>query len=441
MSDSEARVAGTPTTASAGVAAAAAASAAFRYQFTVGVTLCLVVAIVLLPVWWGALRGYRPARTVILLGALAAGFGVAVSLTDQMRDVSMSLLQGQTLNFLSFVGSIGLLIWCRSQIGASWTTTWYGFGALANIALTGVDAANAWKYTLAVPVSIALLAGVQRLRSPVLEMATLVALAVVSVLSDSRAMTAFLLLATALIGLQQILGGGRRRLRAWQVIVLFGVLAVSAFNIFQALMLDGALGEYAQHRTQEQVDVSGSLITGARPEIGASVALVGAQPWGYGSGTIPDSSDIRVAKSGMSALNYDPDNGYVERYMFGGQFEVHSVLGDLWIRFGPLGALFTLMLLGISIHAVARAFSRRDASSVMVLLLLLMAWDTFFSPVLPSYATFALLSALAVSPRSGLRDDSESDMAASWAISSRAPRPRVSRGTEGTRSGPDPLRS
>ena len=41
----------------------------------------------------------------------------------------------------------------------------------------------------------------------------------------------------------------------------------------------------------------------------------------------------------MSALNYDPNNGYVEQYLFGQGYEVHSVLGDLWIHFGVAGAL------------------------------------------------------------------------------------------------------
>lgn len=402
MYDIEARSADAPTATSMAVAAAAAASAALRYQFTLGVSICLVVTIVLLPVWWGTLREFRLARTIILVGTLAAVVGVAISLSDQMREVSMSLMRGQTLNFLSFVGSIGLLIWCRRQIGVTQAAMWFGFGALANIALTGVDGTNAWKYTLAFPVSIAVLAVAQKFRSHLLEISALMVLAVVSVLFDSRAMTAFLLLAAALTGFQRILGSGRRRPRAWQVILMFAVLAVSAYNLFQALMLEGALGEYAQQRTQEQVDVSGSLITGARPELGASIALVGAQPWGYGTGTIPDSSDIRVAKSGMSALNYNPDNGYVEKYMFGGQYEVHSVLGDLWIRFGLLGALFTVLVLGVSIYAVARAFAHRSASSVMLLLMLLMAWDTFFSPILPSYATFTLLAALAVLPHAEL---------------------------------------
>ena len=100
----------------------------------------------------------------------------------------------------------------------------------------------------------------------------------------------------------------------------------------------------------------------------------------------------------MSGLNYDPNNGYVEGYMFGGQYEVHSVLGDMWLRFGPLGAAFALMLVVCAVYAVARSVSIKAASGLAVLLTLLGAWDTFFSPLLTSSRTLALLFALTAIP-------------------------------------------
>ena len=69
----------------------------------------------------------------------------------------------------------------------------------------------------------------------------------------------------------------------------------------------------------------------------ATRALFVHDPLGFGLGIIPSLTDITVAKTGMSAINYQPDNGYVERYMFGTQFEVHSVTGDLWALFGIPG--------------------------------------------------------------------------------------------------------
>src|SRR3712207_9122030 len=48
------------------------------------------------------------------------------------------------------------------------------------------------------------------------------------------------------------------------------------------------------------------------------------------------SSDL---KAGMAQIGYQPNNGYVETYMFGGQFKLHSVIGDAWAYFGVAGIL------------------------------------------------------------------------------------------------------
>lgn len=101
----------------------------------------------------------------------------------------------------------------------------------------------------------------------------------------------------------------------------------------------------------------------------------------------------------MSVLGYDPNNGYVERYMFGTQFEVHSVLGDVWIRFGLPAAVFMLLLLAMSASGVIGALAVRQVQGVVVYLFLLGAWNIFFSPALPSYPFLALLVALVMRQR------------------------------------------
>lgn len=380
------------------LAAAAAASAAMRYQFALGITICLAVSAALFPVWWSTLREYRLARALVVLGGLAALWGLGVTWLDSSRPTSAALLQGQTLTFVSFVGTIGVLLWCRSQIGAVNTTIFFGAGALMNILLTGVNASNPWKFTLAIPAAMFVLGIALTTRRASIEITALLALATVSLASDARSMTAFLVLAAAITVAQKLVPGRKRFAGPWRIIILLVAFGIAAFYAFQGLLLDGALGEAAQQRTQAQIQTSGSLLTGGRPEIGASVALIQAQPWGYGAGVAPNSEDIWTAKAGMSTLNYDPNNGYVNRYMFGGRFEVHSVLGNLWIQFGPLGAIFSLLLLGGSAYGVAQSFSRRSVSSITVYLLLLGAWDTFFSPLGPSIRNLALLFVLAVVP-------------------------------------------
>lgn len=87
-----------------------------------------------------------------------------------------------------------------------------------------------------------------------------------------------------------------------------------------------------------------------------------------------------IAKAGMAAIGYDPNNGYVDVYMFGYGFEVHSLLGDLWLLFGPLGAVLALTIVGYALFGLGTALSNGTAATVVVFLALRLSWDLAFSP-------------------------------------------------------------
>lgn len=380
------------------IAAGAAAASAIRYQFGPGVSLSLLTAVALLPVWWPAMKQFRFVRPLLGLAVVAAVWGAVLTSTETMRPTSASLLLEQTFTLLSLAGGIGTLLWARTQLGIGGTAVAFGLGALANVALTGGNSANLWKYSLAVPVIIIVLGLTSTSTRRWLDLLALAVLAGICLVSDSRSMTSFLLLSGVIVLWQSFMPPGRRRPRPLQTLLMLGVLSLGAFSLLQALILDGALGDAAQQRTQAQIDTSGSLIAGGRPELGAATALISHRPQGFGSGVLPTSQDVWIAKTGMSGLNYDPNNGYVEGYMFGNQYEVHSVLGDMWLRFGPVGAVFAIMLVACAVYAVARSVSLRAASGLAVLLTLLGAWDTFFSPLLTSSRTLALLFAITAIP-------------------------------------------
>lgn len=380
------------------IAAVAAAASAFRYQFGPGVSLSLLTALVLLPVWWPAMKEFRFIRPLLALAAVAAVWGGVLTAFESTRPTSTSLMLEQTFTLLSLAGGVGILLWARTLLGIGGTAVAFGVGALANVALTGGNSANLWKYSLAVPVAIIVLGLASRSPRRWLDVLALGALAAVCLVSDSRSMTSFLLLSGVIVLWQAFMPPGQRRPRPLQTLVLLAVLSLGAFSMLQALILEGALGDAAQQRTQAQIDTSGSLIAGGRPELGAATALISHRPQGFGSGVLPTSQDVWIAKTGMSGLNYDPNNGYVEGYMFGRQYEVHSVLGDMWLRFGPVGAVFSVLLVACAVYAVARSISLKAASGLAVLLTLLGAWDTFFSPLLTSSRTLALLLALTAIP-------------------------------------------
>ena len=130
--------------------------------------------------------------------------------------------------------------------------------------------------------------------------------------------------------------------------------------------------------------------------MGATLALVGENPWGFGSGVILSQSIVRVAKGGMAALGYDPNNGYVERYMFGAGIEVHSLVGDFWLMFGLAGLALAIAVGVMSIYGLIVRMSLGIASTVVVFLVLRLTWDLLFSPYLTSLRILPLVLAVAL---------------------------------------------
>lgn len=377
----------------------AAFAVAIRYQFANGVTVGLLVALALAPVWVSYLPRYRGMILMLSLGPVAVASAALISTFDTLRHTSSRLMLQETLELLWMFGIIGTLLWVRSCVGTNVMALAYGVGAAASVFLGGGNPTNLWKYSLSVPVTIVILALTrERRNSRALEMLALALLGVGSLVSDSRSFAALLILTAVTVIWQMRPRSGALRLRSWTTLAALAIFTLGAYELLQALILDGLLGDAAQTRSQAQLDASGSLIAGGRPELGAALALIAAQWWGYGSGTLPTSTDVSVAKTGMSDLNYDPNNGYVEVYMFGGHFEVHSVLGDLWIRFGLAGAVLAVAMALHGLLAVARKASLRAASALEVFVVLLMLWNTLFSPFTSSFRLAAVAVALLASP-------------------------------------------
>jgi hypothetical protein len=184
------------------------------------------------------------------------------------------------------------------------------------------------------------------------------------------------------------------------VVVGLAALSLVVYNLGQTLVLDGYLGEAAQQRSLAQINTSGSLITGGRPELAATVALMQFRPLGYGNGTLPSLTDILVAKSGMAQLNYEPNNGYVENYMFGGQIELHSVIGDLWARFGLPGLAMSLFIGVLTVWCMSRQIAARRASPIVLFLAPIVLWNLAFGPLLTLSTILILSLGLGLSDRS-----------------------------------------
>ena len=375
---------------------AAAVAMGLRYQLATGVSVALLIALALLPVWASRLARYRGMVALTALGVLAALSGAVLTWLDPVRAKPSGLIQASTLSLLAILTTVGVLLWARDEIGPHRMAAAYGAGLVLNAAISGLNSANPWKFSLSLPVAILVLGLMAQKGKWQHELVALAVLGGVSLFSDSRSLTALLVLTGVLVLWQRRAQGvERRRARPWSTLLLVAAVAFSVFQLVQAAVLDGALGEAAAQRSQRQIETSGSVLVGGRPEMGAAIALIADRVQGYGSGVLPTSNDVWLAKSGMATLFYDPNNGYVDNYMFGQGFEVHSVLGDLWLRYGLAGAALALAMVGYCLYSSAVRVSTRTASALSLLLSMMAAWDLLFGPILSASRGLALALALA----------------------------------------------
>ena len=101
-------------------------------------------------------------------------------------------------------------------------------------------------------------------------------------------------------------------------------------------------------------------------------------------------SDVLVAKSGMAALGYEPNNGYVENYLFGSGFELHSVIGDYWAWHGIPGLALAVFLAVLFVSRLSMLATSRSASALVLFLGIKGMWDLLFSPAETSLTTLVL---------------------------------------------------
>lgn len=369
-----------------------------QLQLGQGITVGLIVAVALTPVWFPALASYRWARLLVLGGVATIVGGIVLGrIGATERQVSLSQVSWNVAELATIIVGIGVVLWARRILPDAHVTQWFGAGMILGV-LPQVEAYSlgVWKFGFSVPAAVLLLALAQRTGIRWLQLAVLGVLAVAAIASDARSEFATLLVAGLVVAWQLRPRFTTRRGSA--AVLLAGGLGavVVVYNIGQALILDGLFGAETQQRTQQQLETGGSLLLGGRPELAATWALMQANPLGYGAGVVPSLTDVRIAKEGMAAINYDPNNGYVERFMFGGNIELHSIFGDLWAWFGIPGLLLTALLLVLLLRGVGNQVVSNAASGLLVYLTAKSLWNLFFSPVLTSIPALILAVGLAL---------------------------------------------
>ncbi|MEY2848664.1 MAG: hypothetical protein RI885_1329 [Actinomycetota bacterium] len=379
-------------------------------EFTAGT----FVSAALLPLWWPVLARYRGARLLFGLTLLALASGLWLTeLSRSDHEISVEGIATGSAALLGVAASLGLIIWAREHLTDGTVAVLFGIGMLGSIVIRErglIFDGDAWKFGLATAVTVTALGVAGRRGRRLLEVAILVVILGVTLVSDARSYSAIILLTLIVTVIQFRPDRHDRRASALRLSVVIVGAAALVYSIGQTLILDGYLGSAAQERTAAQIDVSGSLILGGRPEIAASAALLQDRPWGFGVGALPTLADITVAKTGMAAIGYQPNNGYVENYMFGNGFELHSLLGDLWVAYGIPGLALAAAIVVICVITLSKTLAVNRASALLVFLVVNAFWNFLFSPIYSSLLTLMLLVGLVVQragPKSGPLSDGD----------------------------------
>lgn len=357
--------------------------AAIRYRLPLGTPIGVLVGLALLPVAAPYLLRHRGGLTIAGLAIASAVSGLLLTLSFAAEDSADGRLASiQTIRVLGLPLVLMALLWARNYIGTRRMLLTFGFGGLASLIVSGLDMENLWKVSLSIPVTLIVLSLSPLATRRGLQTVAALSLVAVSALNDSRSAAGLLLIAAAVTLLQSGSqpASARKPWQSWGALARIALIGIGAFLTIQAAALEGVLGEGARSRTAAQISQSGSVLVGGRPEMGAAFALIADRPLGYGPGALATYERIMIGKAGMKSLGYDPNNGYVEKYMFGSGIEVHSVLGDLWILFGLAGAALALAVLMFTLLGLGDALSRGTATAAATYLILRVTWDFAFSP-------------------------------------------------------------
>ena len=377
----------------------------WRTQIAGGLRISDCAALAALPVTWSAVHRSRRFSLLLTIALLAAAAGCVLSLSVGDRfNVSSSIQRDQLLFAIGLPAAVAAFVWGRERLGIEGAVIAFGTGVILSSLHLLRSSPNPWKTGLGAAVSVVVLALAHRFGRGGQLLAAAV-LGGIFLFRDSRGSTGMLMLIVALLTWQIISDRLRTKtltpasLRLRQILLLTGLTAAAVLAVVAA-SLAGYLGEDVQERTAAQSRGSTNLLFAARPELGASWALLTHRPWGYGAGVQPRYEDVRIAMQGMASLHYSPDNGYVHKYMFGHGFELHSGLVDAWIALSVPGAVLIALVAWLGLLALwdNLGTARLRAWLLFTVLLVLMNAAIGPLPVLPPYLVLAAGTALCLEP-------------------------------------------
>ncbi len=382
----------TVSTGSKVVAVLAAVCVGLRVDVLKGITPGVIVMVVLAPLWWPQVRRSRPVQALVAATGvtLVVGFALAWWVKEERGIDWRAATSFASITALACAGLV-VLLWARTQISVSAVVVSFMAGVvLYEFTVPGLWLDNPWKFGFSLPgtaivlVALAWTAKRAGRPRPVLAVVVLLALALVGVASDYRSQAGFFVLAATLTVWQAVAIGSRRRVRAAAPALLLVTLGIAVYAIATQVFVSGALGTAIQQRSTAQIEASGNLLIGGRPEWSATLELMANRPEGYGLGVLADSRDIQFAGNGFASIHADPATGYqsyISNYMLADGFHLHSVAADLWAATGPVGLVLALVIVIVVTWGLSSSLAVGRAEPLLVYSSVVVLWDIAFSPL------------------------------------------------------------
>jgi hypothetical protein len=365
------------------VALFALAALGFTHVLPMALSSGVLVGIALLPLWLPAVRRYSGATLLAAVSGLALVSGTLLawrSAADHALELHGAVHTAVLV--LTIVAGTGLILWARSLLSVTAIGIAYGAGYLLAGLMEVPGSPDPWKFQLSVPITIIVLAVAARSARPIPTVAAFGVVGLLDLVNDARSAFAFCLLGAVLVLWQARPATGlRRSSRPWLAFPMLGGLGALGYVALTNLMTSGVLGSQVQQRTVAQIEQSGSLILGGRPEWAATWALMRADPLGFGLGVLPSSADEVVARSGLALTHVPTVDSYLDHQLFNGGIQLHSMVADLWAAVGPLGVVLGLLIGALVVLGLGERLVRREAVGLVCWLVPQTLWSLAFGPL------------------------------------------------------------
>ncbi|RYH69830.1 MAG: hypothetical protein EON54_02160 [Alcaligenaceae bacterium] len=286
----------------------------------------------------------------------------------------------------------GALLFCVQHIALRHVVALACIGICLDTLLvrSGFGFEEYWKYGLGVGISGLVLSLCSKRTRPV-QIITACCLGVVSAFLDTRNLFGILVISATLFLIARFLRSGQlTKLRILGVMALSVVAAWVLTQLLANALVSGIFGSAIAERQAIQQGQSGVL--GGRVEGGAFFSLFIENPFGFGFAQIPTRENVLVGKAGMRALGSGAGGSYVDRTMFGGRVELHSIASDLWVAMGLVGlalAIYMLMVIGRAL-LLTIIVGKSALPLASIYLLTQGIWDVLFSPLYANYTYFGV---------------------------------------------------